>query len=259
MEIGNVTAEKIHFSRQSRATDAEIKALAEDIRDNGLHHPILVNAHSGTVLDGLNRLLAFRMLGWSVVPALFCETPSEAADVLADLRKGEQFGYRRIMELFRDFKELSHEWDMKRRLGHKRGTKIVPMEGARIACGRACGVSENAINRINMLVNLAEDGNVQAQEVVTAMFASPPGSPIMGYERVLKMSDAERRSTPMEEKERVEALTNVIRAAETALDQAFRIGGMHTLSSPGREVVDERIKSLTKMVRNLNRAVKGRF
>jgi hypothetical protein len=261
MEKGTVTSEKIHFSRQSRATDAEIKALAEDIRDNGLKNPILVDAHSGLLLDGLNRFLAYRMLGWSVVPASFFETPAEAADILQTQRKGKIFDYRRVMEFYQDFRTLSREWDTRRRTGARRlkGVPLPPMEGARLVCGRACGVSENAINRLNVLTRLANNGNTEAQEIVTQIFDSPPGSPIVGYERIMNMSAAERRGFPMEEEKRVQALVNVVKAAETAVDQAFRIGGLHTLSPEGRQAVQEKVNNLTRAIRVLSRELRGKF
>jgi hypothetical protein len=261
MEKGNVTADKIHYSRQSRATDAEIKALAEDIRDNGLQHPILVDAHSGLLLDGLNRFLAYKMLGWSVVPALFFDTTSEAADVLMSVRgEGILFSHQRNMELYADFKVLSREWDLRRRTGSKRGQgKLPPIESARLACARACGVSENSINRLHMLMNMAKEGNQEAVEVVKAIFASPPGSPILGYERISTMNNALKKMSPMDEEERVAAITNVVKAAETALDQAFRIGGMHTISQDNREAIKARLNNLTRSIRLINRGLRGRF
>jgi len=260
MEKGNVTADKIHYSRQSRATDAEIKALAEDIRDNGLRHPILVDARSGLLLDGLNRFLAYKLLGWSVVPALFFDNPSEAADELLTVREGKLFGHQRHMELYEDFRTLSHEWDLRRRAGVKRGQgKLAPIEGARKACARGCGVSENAINRVNMILRKANEGNVEAKEMVEKIYASPPGSPIMGYERISAMVNADKRMTPMEEEERVKSLINVVKAAETALGQAFRIGGMHKLSAEGREEIQLKIKGLAESIRLLRKELRGRF
>jgi hypothetical protein len=259
MKKGNVTSEKIHFSRSSRATDAEIKALAEDIRDNGLKHPILVDAHSGLLLDGLNRLRAYQMLGWSVVPALFFDTPSEAADELVKVRAGEPFPHQRNMELYVNFKVLCRAWDLRRRTGAKQRTKLPPIEGARVVCSRACGVSENSINRLNMLVNMANHGNHQAARIVGEIYASPPGSPIIGYERISAVNNAQRRMSPMREEERVEALTNIIKAADTALEQAFRIGGMHTLSPESRDAVKEKIDSLTKSVRLIVKELRREF
>jgi hypothetical protein len=201
------------------------------------------------------------MLGWSVVPALFFDTTSEAADVLMSVRgEGNLFSHQRNMELYADFKPLSREWDLRRRTGSKKGQgKLPPIESARLACARACGVSENSINRLNMLMNMAKGGNQEAAEVVKTIFASPPGSPILGYGRLSTMNNALKKMSPMDEEERVTALKNIVKAAETTLDQAFRIGGLHTLSPNNREEIKARIQSLARTVRLLNKGLRGRF
>jgi hypothetical protein len=259
MRIGTVTAERMQWSRQSRATDAEIKALAEDIRDNGLQHPILVDAYSGRLVDGLNRLLAYKMLGWSVIPAVFFETGSEAADVLQDLRGGKVLDYRRSMEMYDDFRILTREWNTRRRVGIKKAQAYEPIERARLACSRAAGISENAINRLNMLINLSNAGNKESKAIVEAIYASTPGSPIVGFERAITLNRANRKVLPMLDEERVESLINVLKAAETALEQAFRIGGLHILPDEGRNRVEEKVKDLTRIVRILAKDLRRRI
>lgn len=233
MEIGNVTSDKIHYTRQSRATDAEIKALAIDIRDNGLKHPVLVDAHSGLLLDGLNRLRAYQMLGWSVVPARFFDTPSEAADVMQAERDGKLWSYQRAMELFGDVKLLTAQWDVRRRVGKTRprkGTSLSKqIEGSRSVTTRATGVTENAISRINILVNMAKAGNAEAQKLVENIYASPPGARIMGFDRTSKLHRLEKDMLPMEDEERVRVLADIFRAVETSLEQVSRVGGIHRL------------------------------
>jgi hypothetical protein len=245
----------MHWSRQSRATDAEIKALAEDIRDNGLQHPILVDAHSGILLDGLSRFLAYKMLGWSVVPAQFFDTGTEAADALQALRGNNIVGYQRTMEMYDDFRVITRLWDNRRRMVPKR-RKLAPIEHARYACFRATGISENAINRLNMLVNLAKAGNVEARETLANIFASPAGSPIIGFQRAMLLNAANRKTMPMSDEERVESLTNVLKAAETALEQAFRIGGLHILPEAGRQQVEDRVKGLIRVSRTLAKGLR---
>jgi hypothetical protein len=48
-------------------SDEELKALGEDIKANGLKHPILVLKDSGAIIDGRNRLEAMERIGfiWS--------------------------------------------------------------------------------------------------------------------------------------------------------------------------------------------------
>ena len=260
MKKGTVTSEKIHFSRSSRATDAEIKALAEDIRDTGLKHPILVDAHSGLLIDGLKRFRANQMLGWSVVPAYFAEDHTQAADYLQALRGvlGEPFDYLRITELYQDFRSLAAEVKVGRRTGVARGVKLPHMEGCRTACSRASGVSENSISRINRLMSLAGSGNEEAAQILENLWVSAPGSPINGFSRAAVLYKANQRMLPMENEQRVEAISNVLRAAETALEQAVRIGGLHLLSIEDAEKIDFRVSELIRQARALTKELKRR-
>ena len=240
MEIGNVTPEKIHFSRQSRATDAEIEALAVDIRDNGLKYPVLVDAHTGLLLDGLNRVRAYKLLGWSVIPARLFDSPREATDAMEAERNGELWPYERTMELYSDMKVITEQWDNRRRTGRKRpkkGFSYPKIEGSRTATCRATGVSENGICRINILVNLANAGNQEARGLVNKIYAGPPGSPITGFDRANKLYRLQKNMLPMSDEERAKALTDILRAVETSLDQVSRVGGIHILPPEANETL----------------------
>lgn len=250
MKTGNVTSEKIHVTRQSRATDAEIKALAIDIRDNGLQHPVLVDAHSGLLLDGLNRLRAYQMLGWSVVPARFFDKPSEAADAIQAERGSEPWAYQRTMELYSDMKSLTTQWDIRRRTGAKKqkGVSFPKIEGSRIATSRATGVSENGICRINVLIGLANNGDKEAQRVVAETYASPPGARITGFDRTSKLNRLQKGMLPMGEEERVKVLTDIFRAVETSLEQVSRVGGLHVLPAEANKALHTQITEILKTV-----------
>lgn len=237
MKIGTVTSDKIHFTRQSRATDAEIKDLAVDIRDNGLKHPILVDSHTGLLLDGLSRVRAYQMLGWSVIPAALFDEPREATDLMEAERENRRWPYQRIMELNSDMKVITEQWDNRRRsVGRrpKKGVRYPKIEGSRLATSRATGVSENTICRIKILMNLAKDGNPEAQHLVDNIFASPPGSPIIGFGRANKLYRLQKTMLPMSDEERAKTLADILRAVETSLDQVWRVGGLHVLPSEAK-------------------------
>lgn len=77
-------------TRTNRTGREELRtALAEDIRENGLVNPIVVLNHRVGYMDhycmqGLNRLEALKILGWSTVPCIVtgeCEfAPKSAVD-----------------------------------------------------------------------------------------------------------------------------------------------------------------------------------
>lgn len=254
MRKGNVTVDVIVCDRECHATDAEIKALAEDIRDNGMSNPILAVEDSLELIDGLTRVKAYELLGWSVVPALFATTHSEAADVLEKIRHGKMLSYQRGMEVFRVLKILGKKATLQRRRV-PRGTKKPPAEQVRSAASRATGMSENAINRISVLENLANNGNVEAIQIVTDIFASPPGSRIIGFSRALSLNRT-RSMLEMPAPERMKAISDVLQATEKSLEQVDRVGGLNLLPPEDAGTVIARLSDIARLATKIRNETK---
>jgi hypothetical protein len=54
-------------------SEEHVRELAKDIRLRGLMRPIVIDAGSGTILDGHHRFSAFRRLGRKAIPALLLD------------------------------------------------------------------------------------------------------------------------------------------------------------------------------------------
>ncbi len=255
MEKGNVTVDAIVCDRRCRATDAEIKALAEDIRDKGLKHPVLVVKGGNVLIDGLSRVKAYQLLGWSVVPALFTADPSEAADELEKLRHGKTLSYERGMEIFYDLKILGKMRSIQRRTGIPRHTKMPPVESVRTAAWRATGVNENATNRISVLMNLAKAGEPEAIDIVAGIFASEPGSRIIGFSRATELNRS-RNMLEMDLPERIQALFDILRATEKSLEQMRRVGGFELLTHEDAEPVIARLSSISRVATSIRNEIR---
>ncbi len=78
------------FALRVEIDDAELDALANDIRDNGLYYPLIVHAKGDRfeVRDGHRRLLAVRRLGWIEVRCIVHDEnspPPEAVKLKTNL------------------------------------------------------------------------------------------------------------------------------------------------------------------------------
>lgn len=59
-----------------------LRQIREEIRREGrLRHPILVDKHSGVILDGHHRFRAYRELGFETIPCLLVDYHSEVVSV----------------------------------------------------------------------------------------------------------------------------------------------------------------------------------
>ncbi len=72
LEIAIVNVDDLHPHEE--VIPREVKSLSERIyRDNALHHPILVDKNSSTVLDGMHRLAAIKNLGCNKILVCFVD------------------------------------------------------------------------------------------------------------------------------------------------------------------------------------------
>jgi hypothetical protein len=95
----NYPIEDIMSSRKTDRTGREeIRArLAEDIRENGLVNPLVVFNHRGHkymhyhCMQGLNRLEALKILGWSTVPCIVTGECNHNPKVLVPLEQLQDY------------------------------------------------------------------------------------------------------------------------------------------------------------------------
>ncbi len=254
MEFGNVTADSIVVTRDCRATAKEIKALAIDIRDNGLQVPVLVGETSRVLVDGLTRLKAYERLGWSVVPAQFTDDPIEAADLMEKLRDGQiVVTHQRANEILQDLKELAVPL-MSGRRRRPRGTSVSPIEGIRSCVQRATGYSQNTLTRVNVIKNMALSGDANAMEVLQGIYASPPSGPVVGFGRIQALQ--KRKGLSMSLEERTETLKAILRSVELGMAQINRVGGFGDLSEEDRETFTRQLSEISTAARTTRTAVK---
>lgn len=254
MEFGNVTADSIVVERECRATAKEIKALAIDIRDNGLQVPVLVGKTSRILIDGLTRLKAYEKLGWSVVPAQFTDDPIEVADLMEKQRNGQILvTHQRAYELLQDVKVLGKLRESLRRR-RPRGTKVGHIEGVRPCVERATGYSENTLTRVVVIKNMADAGDPNAIEVLENIFNSPPNSPVLGFKRIMEIRN--RRGLSMSLGERTETIKAILRSVELGLAQIDRVGGFNELAEEDRTRFTQQLAEIAHDARTTRTAIK---
>ena len=255
MEFGNVTADSIVVERECRADAKTIKALAIDIRDNGLQVPVLVGKTSRVLVDGLTRLKAYEKLGWSVVPAQFTVDPIVADDLMEKLRDGQiVVTHERTCEILVDFKILSRVRESNRRR-KPRGAKAPPIgEGVRGCVSRATGYSENTLTRVNVIKRMADEGDPNAIEVLEGIFKEPPGGPVIGFGRILQIRH--RKGLSMSVEERTETIKSVLRSVDLNLAQINRIGGFDELDEKDSRSFIQQLSEIASVARTTRTALR---
>jgi ParB/RepB/Spo0J family partition protein len=91
MEVRSVLIDSIIVNdRQRKLIEREpLSALAKDIEQHGLLHPIVVT-RSGTLMAGERRLEACKLLGWTHIPANFLEDLPERQRFLIEFTENER-------------------------------------------------------------------------------------------------------------------------------------------------------------------------
>ena len=100
--------ERITFSSKVDRTGREEQqaALAEDIRENGLVNPIVVLNHCPPKYQGyyckqgLNRLAAVKLLGWSTIPVIFTGPCDHEEKVAVDPYRLQEYFLDGEIEIF---------------------------------------------------------------------------------------------------------------------------------------------------------------
>ncbi len=95
--------------RVTRATDADIEALAISMRDGGMKHPILVipkDTEEYIIVDGLNRIKAASKLGLVTIEAVVTENLEQACRLLEKANAKQDLLPYRIWEISRAVEPL---------------------------------------------------------------------------------------------------------------------------------------------------------
>lgn len=234
------------LGRESGASVMEIKVLAEDIRDNGMRHPVLVNEKTGEIIDGIKRIEAYAALGWSVIPANYVTDPSEAATAIAEAREGELFPLLRAADIVESLRVLLYE-----RKRSRRGTKTVG-EGARPCISRALGTNgTDAVRYVAMRNRLKENPSDIAKDVLP-LVDSGEITVSVGYKFVLRGWIDEKPPTPKASPEATDMIRSIIRTIGTTTHQLERAGGVGGIEA---DDIAQLIKTLLVSKKEINKAL----
>ena len=126
--------------------DDELQALAEDIRANGLMHPIVLNA-AGVLLDGRNRLSACKLAGVEPHAIVLPEETDEVAFIIsANVARRHLTKGQCAMAIARAQTFSSGKFQHKGEVAHAAG-----LSGAHLS--RAITVSEHAPDLVDLVLS----------------------------------------------------------------------------------------------------------
>jgi len=211
--MGTISIDAIDVGKRHRRAMGDIAALAQNIDEVGLLHPVVITP-SGTLIAGERRLAACKSLGWAEVPATVIDidkiargeyaenffrkqfTPSEWADIADALepverelaREREKAGHNQHTEASGKFPEgaTGRALDkVAREIGKDRKTvqKARAVRDAALADPERFGKLQEDMNRTGRV-----DGPFKRLKVMTqaeAIRAEPPPLPGRGPYRVI--------------------------------------------------------------------------
>lgn len=99
MDVRPVLIDQINIGERQRKDVGDLANLADNIRQRGLLHPIVITRDSYMLMSGYRRLMACKAIGWTSVPCHFFE----------ELSPREQF----LIELFENEKRQNLSWEEK--------------------------------------------------------------------------------------------------------------------------------------------------
>ena len=204
--------------------DDKVQPLAIDIRDSGQKVPVLLD-EDYTLIDGLRRLEAVKMLGHETIEVVRATTLEEATDVLKLAHAGKPVDrVRRVWEIRKQLQRLLSERGSRQRqrqTGLPRGARVISKEEKwRWLFIDAMGGLKSA-DRIRTLYGMAEKNDALAQELVTRM-ENGEISPHAAYARYT-------RRTPLNgnihsAKEQLAALENATRGLSGIMKALDKLG-----------------------------------
>lgn len=238
MEISTVTTDQLITHRTPHMGPDEIEKLAVDIRDNKLRHPVLLSNTTHTLIDGLNRVEAYKLLGWSVIPAIYTDDLTEITDYLEVIRDDEILEVRRISEMIKDIDPLIILRRDSRRHHHYSGgrTKGLPdVETSRDIYLRATGEKPGAIDMIRVVYRTAASGDPEAVKVVARLEAGQIG--IYSAGAIIRKLREQRVGgvVHMSSRERRDVMDAAMRSLETTTDQVLKLGRLDDIPADEAE------------------------
>ncbi len=206
--------------RVSRATDAEIEALAVSIRDGGMKHPILVipsDLGNYIVVDGLNRIKAASKLGLVTIEATVTENLEQACRLLEKANAKQDVLPYRVWEISRAVEPLllkRRDETVKLRKSGNTGPRLTGME----LIAKALRVRNGQwLKILRELYRMAEE--VEATEIMskvdTGELSVHSARPIM--KRLAQGATLQQPATPAATKDQLLLLGNVSRNLGTTL------------------------------------------
>jgi ParB-like chromosome segregation protein Spo0J len=169
-----ITIDTIDTLGRQLEADEDLYRMAKSIVDQGLKFPVLLNGQH-QLIDGLRRMEAARLAGFSTVEAIVAHTMQQAIDALTASHAGRPFGMhyppRRLYDIYMQISELAHA-------DSKRNETARSTHPRRKALSQALRLSdrgsESLVQVVNMVYNLAKQNNEEgevARKAVEAMEA----------------------------------------------------------------------------------------
>lgn len=247
--------------RQLVATEQEILALAKDIKQHGLQHPIAV--YDGVVVDGLKRIAALVHLRHRTVPALtsddfveLCDhiklsrpegtppaTISRTLDMIADLWP--------TRELFTRRQKIAA--GKQRHMGRFTQTKASERRTPRSILGGALGWGDNRTEIITLAyrTSLTDPVAREKLEEVRAGLMSIYGWQAWNTNRsvvLVPTAPAEEVRTVME---------RGLRAINNALDAMGKFGSVDVLTISERETITKELNQQRVKILQLSKSIRA--
>jgi hypothetical protein len=235
----------------------EIQKLAEDIKERGLEHPIVVC--DGKVLDGLKRIEAFKVLGRTEIPALVSTHFAEICLEMAAART-EEMSVNRALELIEDLHKPKETFLKARKAASGRGKGGLKGPGQGISLRKlmanATGFSEGRLEIALGLVARAQTDPATFNKLVEIRNGTET---LYGYQRwrITRPNTLQTAVAPAEEVRLV--MERGLRTLATTIEALGKFGSASVLTLSERtqvvEVLNERWRNLRQLMTLIRKGI----
>jgi len=246
-------------NRPMTASPDEIKALAKDIHDRGLQHPIVVLTN-GVVVDGLKRIEAFKHLKVAQIPAVVTDDLPEMEPVVVAARENEPLPVNRTLEMLDDLVEVRAQLNQQRKVESgrrrhiKKGVKFEPRPTIRAMLVNMTGMSQG---RMEIATHIVKRYSVDPEVALKLQQIKDGKETLNGYQAwyLRRNEEFQRPVYPVDEVRTV--MERGTRTLATTIEAMGKFGTANVLTLSERTQLVDVIRarasslfSLARMIRN---------
>lgn len=179
-------------------TSAELDALAADVAEHGLRHPVV--RYQGLILDGRNRLLACEKAG---VTPTFVDHEGDGASALAlvislNVQRRDMTAAQRAITAARALPMFETAADQRKKAGKRLGTDSAQGRKSRDDAAKVFKVGVNAVQQAKAILTSAPDLASQVEACALSLAAAYQQLQERDKEERRKLREAEQKAKDAE-------------------------------------------------------------